>query len=73
MDRGYNSPEVQAEIKKYHQHMNRFYDCPPQMFANLGEMYVQDSRFTAYYENHAKGLAQFMRAAMAYYRDSLNS
>lgn len=70
MNKGYNSSEVQALIINYHQHMNRFYDCSPQMFAGLGEMYVQDPRFSEYYEKYAKGLAKFMRAAMAYFRDS---
>ncbi|QXE02002.1 MerR family transcriptional regulator [Terribacillus sp. DMT04] len=36
--------------------------------AGLAEMYVQDERFTAYYENHIqKGAAQFLRDSIQHY------
>lgn len=41
-----------------------FYDCPPQMHDNLAEMYLSDPRFTATYEDHAAGLAQFVHDAI---------
>lgn len=40
-----------------------FYDCPPQMHAGLGEMYVADHRFTEYWDKHAEGLAVWVRDA----------
>jgi len=42
-----------------------FYPCSRQMHANLGEMYVQDERFTETYEKIRPGMAQFMRDATA--------
>jgi DNA-binding transcriptional MerR regulator len=42
----------------------RFYPCPPEMHANLGEMYLADPRFTKTYEAMAPGLAQFVRDAI---------
>ncbi len=42
----------------------RFYPCPPEMHANLGEMYLADQRFTKTYEDMAPGLAQFVRDAI---------
>ena len=42
----------------------RFYPCPPEMHANLGEMYLADPRFTKTYEDMAPGLAQFVRDAI---------
>ena len=42
----------------------RWYDCPPELHACLGAMYVQDERFTAYYERIAPGLAQYVSAAV---------
>lgn len=42
----------------------RFYDCSHEMHANLGEMYVADPRFTAYYDQHAEGLAVWFRDAI---------
>ena len=35
--------------------------------ANLAEMYVADERFTAYYDQHREGAAQFLRDAIAAY------
>jgi DNA-binding transcriptional MerR regulator len=40
-----------------------FYDCPPEMHAALGRMYVEDERFTAHYEQRAAGLAQYVSTA----------
>jgi DNA-binding transcriptional MerR regulator len=40
-----------------------FYDCPPEVHAALGRMYVEDERFTATYEAVAPGLAQWVSTA----------
>ncbi len=69
MDKGISDPEVQELIAQSHQGINIFYDCSPEMFRNLGEMYVTDPRFTAHYEKFRPGLAIFMRDAIAYYCD----
>ncbi|MPQ97814.1 MerR family transcriptional regulator [Modestobacter sp. I12A-02628] len=41
-----------------------YYDCPPEMHAGLGRMYVEDERFTAYYERVAPGLAAYVSTAV---------
>lgn len=41
-----------------------YYDCPPEMHAALGRMYVEDERFTAHYERVAPGLAQYVSTAV---------
>ncbi|WP_029430205.1 MerR family transcriptional regulator [Blastococcus sp. URHD0036] len=41
-----------------------FYDCPPEIHAALGRMYVEDERFTATYEAVAPGLAQWVSTAV---------
>jgi DNA-binding transcriptional MerR regulator len=38
-------------------------------FAGLGQMYVDDSRFTANYDRHGAGTAAFIRDAMKVYAD----
>ncbi len=43
----------------------QFYDCSREMHLNLGEMYVADPRFTAYYDQHAEGLTVWFRDAIA--------
>jgi hypothetical protein len=51
--------------EEHRQQINRnFYDCPPQMHAGLGRMYVEDERFTAHYEEIAPGLARYVSTAV---------
>ena len=53
-----------AEAHRMHIHQ-RFYPCTREMHRNLGEMYVQDPRFTAYWDAYEEGLATFVRDAIA--------
>lgn len=72
MDRDPADPEVQQQIGRHFKLINDyFYTCTPEVFRGLGEGYVQDSRFTAFYDNVKPGLAEFMRRAMAVYADRL--
>ncbi|MDP5184850.1 MerR family transcriptional regulator [Blastococcus sp. BMG 814] len=51
--------------EEHRQQISRnFYDCPPEMHAGLGRMYVDDERFTAHYEQRAPGLARYVSAAV---------
>ena len=52
-------------MQEHRQQISRnFYDCPPEMHAGLGRMYVEDERFTAHYEQRAAGLAQYVSDAV---------
>ncbi|RYX98794.1 MerR family transcriptional regulator [bacterium] len=74
MDKGADNPEVQKVITEYYQYINdKFYSCSPEMFKGLGQMYVDDERFKAYYENAKVGLAEFMKDAMQIYADKISS
>ncbi len=66
----FKSPEVQVQIDRFYQHLHYFYDPSYEMFKGLGQMYVDDERFTEVYEKQAKGFAQFMRDAMSFYADT---
>ncbi len=46
-----------------------FYPCSPEFMRNLGQMYVDDPRFTAYYDNHVAGLAAYYNEAIQHYAD----
>lgn len=70
MDKGPTHPDVQALIAQSHAGVNFFYDCSLEHFRNLGQMYVDDPRFTAYYEKFRPGLAVFVRDAINHYCDS---
>ena len=60
-----DSPEAMDVAEEHRQQITRnFYDCPPEMHAGLGRMYVEDERFTAHYEEIAPGLAQYVSTAV---------
>jgi hypothetical protein len=68
MERGFDSPEVQYWIGRWHQSINtHFYPCSLEIFEALGHGYVQDPEFTAFYEKVRPGLAAFMEKAMTHY------
>jgi DNA-binding transcriptional MerR regulator len=60
-----DSEQAMDVAEEHRQHIRRwFYDCPPEMHAGLGRMYVEDERFTAHYEQIAPGLAQYVSTAV---------
>lgn len=72
LDRSPADPEVQGWIQRHHRQINdRFYTCTPEMYRGLGDLYVQDPRFTARYEEIKPGMARFMQAAIQAYCDRL--
>ncbi|PKM76729.1 MAG: MerR family transcriptional regulator [Firmicutes bacterium HGW-Firmicutes-15] len=72
MDKGPADPEVQKAIRDKRQHItDYYYNCTPEIFRGLGEMYVNDPRFTANIDKYGVGLAKFMQEAMQIYCDNL--
>ena len=60
-----DSAQAMDLAEEHRQQISRnFYDCPPEMHAGLGRMYVEDERFTAHYEQRAAGLAQYVSDAV---------
>jgi MerR family transcriptional regulator, thiopeptide resistance regulator len=56
---------ARALAEEHREHISRwFYDCPPEVHAALGRMYVADERFTATYEAKATGLARYVSTAV---------
>jgi len=70
MDQGAASPEVQALIKEHHAWIENFYTCPAEMYKGLGQLYVENPEFTAFYEKFKPGLTAFICEAMGYYADN---
>ena len=66
-DKGFDHPDVQANIARWHQYMQYFYDCSLETFDGLGRMYVDDPRFKALYDGRREGFASFMQHAMSHY------
>jgi hypothetical protein len=63
------SAEMQALVTRHHAGIERFYPCAPEMYRGLGRMYVDDARFTAYYDKAAPGLAAHLNAAIQIWCD----
>jgi DNA-binding transcriptional MerR regulator len=52
-------------VEAHRQHISRwFYDCSPAMQVLLAQGYLSDSRFTAFYEDQAPGLARYVHDAI---------
>lgn len=70
MDRDPADSEVQARVGQWFRLINdRFYTCTLEILRGLGDLYVDDSRFTEHYDKVRPGLAKFMRKAMHVYCD----
>ncbi|NBX49975.1 MerR family transcriptional regulator [bacterium] len=69
MPSGSTSEETQKLIDEHYNSLRAFYDPTIEMYRGLANMYIEDPRFTAFYEKYAKGLATFMRDAMLKYCD----
>lgn len=60
-----DSDEAMDAAEAHRQHITRwFYDCSYEIHRGLGDMYVQDPRFTAVYDDMAPGLAAYIRDAI---------
>lgn len=63
------SDVAQAEIKIWYDFLNRIGNYSLEAFKGLGQMYVDDERFTKNIDQFGEGLALFMRDAMAIFAD----
>lgn len=71
MEKGPEDQRVQAAIGEWRQHItDNFYNCTPEIFRGLGDLYAADERFTANIDKFKPGLAAFMREAMHIYCDN---
>lgn len=64
-----DSPEVMEQIEGYYRFLNdNFgYHYSPEAFAGLGQLYVNDSRFTENIDHFGEGLSVFLSQAMEYF------
>lgn len=70
MDEGAHSPAVQEQVAALHRHfVTSYYDCTFEIFRNLGQMWVEDPRFKAVYEEIKPGFAEFLREAVGIYTE----
>jgi DNA-binding transcriptional MerR regulator len=69
MDQDPGSAEVQALVLQHYDSLRTFYEPNLEMYRNLGQMYVDDPRFTASYDKYAPGLARFLCDAIQIFCD----
>ena len=63
-----DDPRVQTVVNNNRFIIDKyFYSCSKEMFASLGEMYVADERFKAFYDGIVPGLAEYYREAIRVY------
>lgn len=69
MDKGATSQEFQSLISEHFASLSAWYEPNFEMYRGLAKMYVDDPRFTAYYEKYRPGLARVFSEAMLYFVD----
>lgn len=65
-----DSPEVQEQIDRHYKWVCNFWTPDATSYPALGQMYLDDERFTATYEAFAEGLTTFIRDAILRYAAS---
>lgn len=67
-------PDVQQIVKEQHDFIDTYYyPCELSIFASLGQMYVSDDRFRAYYDAYAPGLSSFYSEAISHYAEATSN
>ncbi len=67
MSKGYDSPEVQQIIARWHQHLRYFYEPTTERLLGLAQMYTEHPDFVALYKKMHPDMPQFLRQAIEYY------
>ncbi|MBS4201887.1 MerR family transcriptional regulator [Bacillus sp. FJAT-49732] len=67
-----DSKEAQEGIKEWYDFLKTIGDYSLDAFKGLGQMYVDDERFTRNIDQFGEGLAEFMRDSMAVFADRTN-
>jgi DNA-binding transcriptional MerR regulator len=67
MEKGHASPEVQAGVAKWHQHMRYFYKPSLETLKGLGQMYCHDARFRTNFEKFSPEFPEFLCEAIQFY------
>ncbi|MHB9941897.1 MerR family transcriptional regulator [Clostridium sporogenes] len=72
MDRDPGHKEVQEAVHDFRNHISKnFYNCTPEIFRGLGDLYVNDERFTSNIDKYKVGLSKFLREAINVYCDNI--
>jgi len=68
MGKGHEDPQIQNLVNEYFLYINdSFYTCSLEIFSGLADLYVQDERFTTFYDKFSPGFAFFVSKAIKFY------
>ena len=73
MDKGFDNPEVQVGVAKWHQHLRYFYEPTIEILSGLGYGYRDDPAFRATFEKFSPEFPDFLCDAIQYYCEGLQS
>ena len=73
MDKAPESDEIQSLLVKWHEHIRYFYEPSIETLAGLGDMYHDHSDFNENFSAIHPDLPTFLKQAIAYYVDSLET
>lgn len=72
MDRDVSNDRVQTLVGALRQGItDHYYDCTLEIFSGLGQMYIDDPRFTKNLDKHGEGFARYLSEAIAYYCENV--
>jgi DNA-binding transcriptional MerR regulator len=71
MPKGPASPEVQAILARWHQHLRYFYEPSVERLQGLGHMYNEDAEFSATFRKIHPDLPAFLEKAITVYCERL--
>jgi len=67
MDKGYDSPEVQAQVARWQAWLENFHHYSDEALLGLGRTYSEHPDFAAFYRKIHKDLPEFFTKAIEYY------
>lgn len=73
MDKGADSPEIQALLRRWHKHMHYFYEPTLEMLEGLGNMYQDHPGFNATFSHIHPDLPTFLQKAISIYVGGLKA
>jgi DNA-binding transcriptional MerR regulator len=73
MERGPQSPEIQAQLARWHANLRFFYEPSIEVLAGLGQMYHDHPDFNATFTAIHPDLPAFLKEAIAHYVDVLET
>ncbi len=66
-----SSTEVQKIVKRHHEWINKCWTPTKELYADLGDLYVEHEGFNEYYQKIHPEMATFLAASMKIFADSL--